>query len=136
MASNAPVSILYKRQGLSEFFTVESNGDSGCNAAGLAILCGVSEYTIIQLEYTCLFEAISEHFEEWVGKDTKYRFPGECVINGCKRQVGIEFYKSDFCASAVAHYAEQGSKVAQDSFEMFVLMGIEEAEKKGWLKRV
>lgn len=55
--------------GTTEFYTVEDTGESGMSQSGLAVLCGVSQQAIAQLENTLTSKAPSKWLESLVGQD-------------------------------------------------------------------
>ena len=58
----------YEENGI-EFFTVESTGESGISHRGLAILCGVSHWTINDLVKNLEAKKALKRLEAFVDKD-------------------------------------------------------------------
>lgn len=110
-----------------EFYTVEDTGESGTNQTGLAMLCGVSQQAISNLEKTLTSKASSEWLEPLVGEDlilTSSDIDPSLKVNG-KTPGNLTIYRRRFCASAIKHYAFQGNKVAQYSLNQFLELGFD-----------
>ncbi len=109
----------------TEFYTVESTGESGMSQSALAILCGVSQQAISKLEDTLTTRSPSEWLESFVGKvfTLTTKATENITVNG-KSAGNLVVYHSAFCAAVIRHYAFQGNKVAQYSLSQFSDLGI------------
>lgn len=110
----------------AEFYTVEETGESGMSQSGLAVLCGVTQQAISDLEKTLTSKAPSKWLEPFIGLDltlTSTDLDPDLTVNG--RKAGkLTIYKSGFCARAIQHYAFRSNLVAQYSLDQFSELGI------------
>ena len=58
----------YESKGI-EFFTVQATGESGISHSGLALLCGVSHWTINDLVKNLEGKQATKRLKAFVGKD-------------------------------------------------------------------
>jgi hypothetical protein len=109
----------------TEFYTVEATGESGMSQSGLAVLCGVSQPAISQLEKTLISKAPSKVLEPFVGQCLTLISNSENTVSVNGKPVGnLTVYKASFCAAVIRHYDRQGNEVAQYSADQFIEMGI------------
>lgn len=109
----------------TEFYTVESTGESGMSQSALAVLCGVSQSAISQLENTLISRSPSEWLEDFVGETlTLISSDTEAItVNG--NPVGnLRVYRPDFCAAVIQHYAFRNNQVAQYALRQFSTLGV------------
>lgn len=126
-----------------EFYTIAATGESGMSQSGLAILAGMSQQAISDVEKTLTGKssskspepspgngktltgkAPSESLKPWMGKAlTLVRDDENLIINGVPAG-NLTIYHADFCAAVIQHYAFKGNKVAQHSLSKFTAMGI------------
>lgn len=87
-----------------EFYSVALTGQSGMSQTGLAILAGITQQAMSQLERTLTSRAPSEWLQPFVGKGLTLtiddpRIEGKPVGN-------LTVYKSSYCAAVLKHYSE------------------------------
>lgn len=119
------------------FYTVEETGESGTNQTGLAILCGVTQQSISNLEKTLTSKAPSKILEPFVGKDlTLTKSSQETVFVNGKDVGNLTVYKPGFCYAVIQHYAFQGNEVAQYTSSQFGVPGFNQWVQSitGWKK--
>jgi hypothetical protein len=94
-----------------EFYTVES----GMSQSGLAVLCGVTQQAISDLEKTLTSKAPSKWLEPFVGEDfTLASTEVDPALTVNNRKVGrLTVCRANFCVRVVQHYAFRGNEVAQ-----------------------
>jgi hypothetical protein len=107
-----------------EFFTIAATGESGTSQSGLAILAGMSQQAMSDLEKTLTGKAPSESLEPWMGKALTLTGNDEDLVVNGKPAGNLVIYRADFCAAVIQHYAFKGNKVAQHSLSKFTAMGI------------
>lgn len=121
-----------------EFYTVILTGQSGMSQSGLAILAGVTQQALSQLERTLTSRAPSEWLEPFVGKKATLTID-DPKIDG--KSVGnLKVYKSSYCAAVLKHYSEierqekKESRPATYSLVRFAEKGIDTwiQEITGW----
>lgn len=123
MVNSYAIALLKSEQNGVEFYTVQSTGESGMSQSGLAILAGVGQSTLFDLQKTLFGKAPSECLEPFVGKDLTL-FGTDFTING--KQVGnLKIYISSYCAAVLQHYATKGNQTALFSLLKFAQQGIE-----------
>lgn len=115
-----------QNSGTTEFYTIESTGESGMSQSGLAVLCGVSQQAISLLENTLTSKAPSKWLEPLVGKDltlTSSESEPGLTVDG-EPSGNLRIYKAAVCARIIQHYAFRGNEVAQYSLDQFTELGI------------
>jgi hypothetical protein len=113
--------------GTTEFYTIESTGESGMSQSGLAILCGVTQPAISTLIGNLSSRSPSQWLKPLVGEELiliSNKSNPDLTINN-KKAGSITIYKSEVCSRIITHYAFQGNDVAQYSLEQFMQRGIE-----------
>lgn len=115
-----------QQPGTTEFYTLESTGESGMSQSGLAILCGVTQQSISNLERTLTSRSPSKWLNSLVGKDltlTSSEVDPDLTVNG--KPVGnLRIYSAGACSRIIQHYAFQENEVAQYSLDQFTELGI------------
>lgn len=111
-----------------EFFTVTTSGESGMSYSGLAKLSGVDKTTVGRLVANLLQDQAPKRLKPWIGKEL------HLMQDFVKRGGKVKILRSDFCASAIKHYAFEGSEIAEYSLEKFTAPGITSwiQEITGW----
>jgi hypothetical protein len=120
------------------FYTVEETGESGTNQTGLAILCGVTQQAISNLEKTLTSKAPSKSLESFVGKDFILTSSSrETVFVNGKNVGNLTIYKPEFCFAVIQHYAFQQNEVAQYTSMQLGVEGFNRSIQKitGWKER-
>lgn len=110
----------------TEFYTIESTGESGMSQSGLALLCGVTQPAISGLENTLISRSPSRWLEALIGKDLTLisnQAEPTLTVNG-KRVGNLKIYTASVCGKIIKHYAFQGNEVAQYSLDQFTELGI------------
>ena len=138
--------IIKKNEDGVEFYTIDLTGQSGMSQSGLAILVGVSQQALSDLEKTLTSRAPSKVLEPFVGEPLtltsahiKYTIDGKAVGK-------LKIYKSSYCAAVLKHYADpdrelnitdQQRATATYSLLKFAERGINDwiQEITGWKKR-
>lgn len=115
--------IIRKEEDGVEFYTVALTGQSGMSQSGLAVLTGVSQQALSQLEDTLTSKAPSESLEPFVGKVFTLTID-DPKIDG--RSVGnLKVYRSSYCAAVLKHYASRNNQTALFSLLKFAERGID-----------
>lgn len=111
-----------------EFFTVATSGESGMSYSGLAKLSGVDKTTVGRLVANLLHDQAPKRLKPWIGKEL------HLMQDFVKRGGKVKILRSEFCASAIKHYAFEGSEIAEYSLEKFTAPGIASwiQEITGW----
>ncbi|VEP18147.1 conserved hypothetical protein [Hyella patelloides LEGE 07179] len=101
-----------------EFFTVQATGESGISHRGLAILCGVTHWTINELVKNLEAKQAAKRLKAFIGKDLH--------LEGVYKKKGgvVKILRADFCAATVKHYALEGREIAEQSMDKFMTLGI------------
>ena len=107
----------YESKGI-EFFTVQATGESGISHSGLALLCGVSHWTINDLVKNLEGKQATKRLKAFVGKDLH--------LEGVYKKKGgsVKILRADFCAAVIKHYALEGREIAEQSMDKFMTLGI------------
>ena len=107
----------YESNGI-EFFTVQATGESGISHRGLAILCGVSHWTINELVKNLEAKQAAKRLKAFIGKDLH--------LEGVYKKQGgeVKILRADFCAATIKHYALEGREIAEHSMDKFMTLGI------------
>ena len=111
-----------------EFFTVATTGESGMSYSGLAKLCGIDKTTVGRLVANLSQAQAPKRLKPWIDKEL------HLMQDFVKRGGKVKILRSDFCASAIKHYAFEGSEIAEYSLEKFTAPGITSwiQEITGW----
>jgi DNA-binding XRE family transcriptional regulator len=104
--------IIRKEEDGVEFYTIALTGQSGMSQSGLAILAGVSQQALSNLEKTLTSRAPSEVLKPFTGEPlTLTTDDVTCTIDG--KPVGnLKVYKSSYCAAVLKHYADPEKKLS------------------------
>jgi len=107
----------YETDGI-EFFTVQATGESGISHRGLAMLCGVSHWTINELVKNLEAKEAVKRLKAFIGKDLH--------LEGAYKKKGgaVKILRADFCAAVIKHYALEGREIAEHSMDKFMTLGI------------
>ena len=107
----------YESNGI-EFFTVQATGESGISHRGLAILCGISHWTINDLVKNLEAKKASKRLKAFIGRDLH--------LEGVYKKQGgeIKILRADFCAAVIKHYALEGREIAEHSMDKFMTLGV------------
>lgn len=99
----------------TEFYTVESTGESGMSQSGLSVLCGVTQPAISALEKTLISRAPSKTLEPFVGKRLILISSDEetITINGVPAG-NLKIYTAAFCAAVIRHRFLFGLELSQE----------------------
>jgi hypothetical protein len=129
--------IIKKDENGIEFYTIDLTGQSGMSQSGLAILAGVSESALSQLEDTLLSRSPSEWLEPFMGKVLTLLSEGATI--GGKSVGNLKIYKSSYCAAVLKHYASPPrlNSIAVVSSFRFMEIGIDSwiQDITGWKQR-
>jgi DNA-binding XRE family transcriptional regulator len=130
--------IIRKKEDDIEFYTVALTGQSGMSQSGLAILAGVSQQALSQLEKTLTSRAPSKWLEPFVAKPLTLTID-DPKIDG--KSVGnLKIYKAIYCAAVLAHYASppDPNETALVSSLKFAGRGVNDwiQEITGWKQQV
>lgn len=105
--------LIRKEEDGVEFYTVLMTGQSGMSQSGLAILAGVTQQALSQLEKTLTSRAPSEWLQPFVDSPLTLTID-DPVVDG-KRQGNLKVYKSSYCAAVLKHYSEIERQEAKPS---------------------
>ena len=123
--------VIRKEENGIEFYTVDLTGQSRMSQSGLAILAGVSQQALSDLEKTLTSRSPSEHLESFVGKVLTLTSK-DVTIQG-KKAGNLSIYKASYCAAVLKHYASppRSNSVAIQASLKFMEMGI-----TGWIQDI
>jgi hypothetical protein len=114
------------------FYTVDATGESGVNQTALAVLTGVTQQAISNLEKTLTSRAPSKYLEPFVGKRLTLTSSEEddLTVDGVPAG-NLKIYTAVFTAAVIRHYDRLGYEVAQYSADQFMEMGV-----NAWIQSV
>lgn len=95
-----------------------ATGESGISHRGLAILCGVSHWTINELVKNLEAKRAAKRLQPFIGKDLHLE------TNHYKKGGQVKILRADFCAATIKHYALKGREIAEYSMDKFMTLGI------------
>jgi DNA-binding XRE family transcriptional regulator len=98
--------IIQKKEDGVEFYTIALTGQSGMSQSGLAILAGVSQQAVSNLEKTLTSRAPSKVLEPFVGECLTLTTDDVTWTINDKPVGNLTIYKSSYCAAVLKHYAD------------------------------
>ncbi len=124
-----------------EFYTITLTGQSGMSQSGLAILAGVSQQALSNLEKTLTSRAPSKVLEPFVRERLTLTTDDVTWTINDKPVGNLTIYKSSYCAAVLKHYADPDKELSnitdrQRAIATYSLLKFAERGITDWIQEI